>query len=78
MSQPTALRLWPIYGVEALAYLKCEPDRHMSCPRPDLILLALNMPRLGGREVLAYLKTDDHFQNDPRRHPDHIGVGGGR
>ena len=37
-------------GVEAIAFLKGEGD-YVYCPRPDLILLDLNMPRMDGRET---------------------------
>jgi chemotaxis family two-component system response regulator Rcp1 len=42
-------------GVEAMAYLGCE-GKHANAPRPDLILLDLNLPKKDGREVLAELK----------------------
>ena len=44
-------------GVEALAFLRRE-GRHGKAPRPALIVLDLNLPRLCGREVLAVIKGD--------------------
>jgi len=51
-------------GVEALAYLKRE-DAHVNSPRPDLILLDLNLPKKDGREVLAHIKGDDELKSIP-------------
>lgn len=51
-------------GVEALAYLNQE-GRYASQPRPDLILLDLNLPRKNGREVLAEIKADETLKRIP-------------
>ena len=44
-------------GVEAMSFLRRE-GRHARAPRPHLILLDLNLPRMDGREVLALIKED--------------------
>jgi CheY-like chemotaxis protein len=51
-------------GVEALAYLRREGD-NADVPRPDLVLLDLNLPRKDGREVLAEIKGDEALSTIP-------------
>ena len=43
-------------GVEAMAFLRRE-GRYLDAPRPDMVLLDLNLPKMDGREVLAASKT---------------------
>lgn len=51
-------------GVEALEFLRLE-GRFAAAPRPDLILLDLNLPRKDGREVLAEVKQDPNLKRIP-------------
>ena len=51
-------------GVEALAFLR-KQGKYAAVPRPDLILLDLNLPKKNGREVLEEIKKEDGLSHIP-------------
>lgn len=51
-------------GVEAIEFLY-RKGQYSAAPRPDLILLDLNLPRRDGRQVLAEIKTDPGLRHIP-------------
>jgi CheY-like chemotaxis protein len=51
-------------GEEAMAFLRQEGE-YADKPRPDLVLLDLNLPRKDGREVLSEINGDDDLQSVP-------------
>ena len=51
-------------GVEAMSFLHRE-GQYKNAPRPDMILLDLNLPKKDGREVLEQIKTDNELKSIP-------------
>jgi chemotaxis family two-component system response regulator Rcp1 len=51
-------------GVDAMAFLE-RRGVHANAPRPDFILLDLNLPKMDGREVLARIKSDENLRAIP-------------
>ena len=51
-------------GIEAMAFLRRE-GKHADAPRPDVVLLDLNLPKKDGRSVLAEIKADPDLKRIP-------------
>ena len=52
-------------GEEAMDFLYCRGDYSSGSPRPDLIMLDLNMPGMGGKEFLSRIKADSELAQIP-------------
>ena len=55
---------WAKDGVEAMDFLR-RHGKYSSVPRPDIILLDLNLPKKDGREVLQDIKNDAELKRIP-------------
>lgn len=55
---------WAKDGVEALEFLRRQ-GKFADAPRPDIILLDLNLPKKDGREVLSEIKNDENLKRIP-------------
>ena len=55
---------WAQDGVEALEFLR-QRGRYSDVPRPDIVLLDLNLPKKDGREVLSEIKGDENLRSIP-------------
>jgi chemotaxis family two-component system response regulator Rcp1 len=55
---------WVKDGVEAMEFLRRQGE-YSDVPRPDVILLDLNLPRKDGREVLSEVKSDENLRRIP-------------
>jgi CheY-like chemotaxis protein len=55
---------WVKDGVEALDFLH-KRGKHEGAPKPDIILLDLNLPKKDGREVLQEIKADERLMRIP-------------
>ena len=63
--RPGGTRLHAVHdGIEALAFLRRQ-GKHADAPRPDLVILDLNLPRKHGLEVLREIKADDALAGIP-------------
>jgi len=55
---------WVKDGVQAMEFLRRQ-GKYASVPRPDIVLLDLNLPKKDGREVLEEIKTDEDLKRIP-------------
>jgi CheY-like chemotaxis protein len=51
-------------GIDAMAFLR-KQGVYVNAPRPDLVILDLNLPKMNGRDVLAQIKSDESLKMIP-------------